>query len=98
MTIKGEKPCGYINPSHGKADGFAEYFFEQLKKGDKVNVGLNPNKDRFLSRIAATMEKNIAYWSGVNGAESARFDSVHGWCEEYGCKSYILLQQSYSAY
>ncbi|MDN5846649.1 MAG: hypothetical protein L0H53_10300 [Candidatus Nitrosocosmicus sp.] len=72
LTIKGEKPYGYINPSTEKADGFAEYFFEQINKGDKVNVRSNPNKDHFLSRIAAGNEKNIAYWSGANGAESAR--------------------------
>ena len=43
-----------------------------MKIGDKVNVRFNPNKDHFLSRIAKGMEKNIAYWSGANGAESAR--------------------------
>ncbi len=71
LTIKCEKPYGYIRPGANKADGFAAYFFEQIKIGDKLQVKLNPNKDHFLSRIAG-MEKNIAYWSGANGAESAR--------------------------
>jgi ferredoxin-NADP reductase len=72
LTIKCEKPYGHINTMTKKPDGFAAYFFEQMKIGDKVNVKFNPNKDRFLSRIAKGMEKNIAYWSGSNGAESAR--------------------------
>src|SRR6266516_2344930 len=72
LTIKCEKPYGHINPITRKPDGFAAYFFEQMKIGDKVNVRFNPNKDHFLSRIAKGMEKNIAYWSGANGAESAR--------------------------
>jgi hypothetical protein len=72
LTIKCEKPYGYIPPRASKADGFAAYFFEQIKIGDKIHAKLNPNKDHFLSRIAAGMEKNIAYWSGANGAESAR--------------------------
>jgi hypothetical protein len=59
-------------PRASKADGFAAYFFEQIKIGDKIHVKLNPNKDHFLSRIAAGMEKNITYWSGANGTESAR--------------------------
>ena len=72
LTIKDEKPYGYINPVTKKADGFAAYFFEQLKIGDKISIRLNPNKNHFLSKIAAGMEKDIAYWSGANGAESAR--------------------------
>ena len=72
LTVKREKPYGHINPITKKADGFAAYFFEQIKIGDKVSVRFNPNKDHFLSRIAERMEKNIAYWSGANGAESAR--------------------------
>jgi ferredoxin-NADP reductase len=72
LTIKDEKPYGYINPVTKKADGFAAYFFEQLKIGDKISIRLNPNKNHFLWKIAAGMEKNIAYWSGANGAESAR--------------------------
>jgi hypothetical protein len=72
LTIKCEKPYGHINPITRKPDGFAAYFFEQMKIGDKVNVRFNPTKDHFLSRIAKGMEKNIAYWSGANGAESAR--------------------------
>jgi hypothetical protein len=72
LTIKCEKPYGYIPPRASKADGFAAYFFEQIKIGDKIHTKLNPNKDHFLSRIAAGMEKNIAYWSGANGTESAR--------------------------
>ena len=43
-----------------------------MEIGDKVNVRFNPNKDHFLSRIEEGMEKNIAYWSGANGSESAR--------------------------
>jgi hypothetical protein len=52
--------------------GFAAYFFEQMKLGDKVNVTMNQSKNHFLSKIGTGMEKNIAYWSGANGAESAR--------------------------
>ena len=33
---------------------------------------LNPNKEHFLWKVAAGIEKNVAYWSGANGAESAR--------------------------
>jgi ferredoxin-NADP reductase len=72
LTIKCEKPYGHINPITKKADGFAAYFFEQIKVGDKVSVRFNPNKNHFLSRIDEGMEKNIAYWSGANGAESTR--------------------------
>jgi len=72
LTIKAEKPYGYINPRTGKADGFAAYFFEQVKIGDKTKVKFNPKKDHFLAKVAAGIEKNIAYWSGANGAESAR--------------------------
>jgi ferredoxin-NADP reductase len=72
LTIKDEKPYGYINPITKKADGFAAYFFEQLKIGDKISIRPNPNKNHFLWKIAAGMEKDIAYWSGANGAESAR--------------------------
>lgn len=72
LTIKREKPYGHINPITKKTDGFAAYFFEQMKLGDKVNVRMNPNKNHFLSKIGTRLEKNIAYWSGANGAESAR--------------------------
>jgi NAD(P)H-flavin reductase len=72
LTIKDEKPYGYINPITGKADGFSAYFFEQTRVGDKIKVKLNSSKDHFLSKIDAGIEKNIAYWSGFNGAESAR--------------------------
>src|SRR5215475_6748317 len=72
LTIKDEKPYGFINPTTRKADGFSAYFFEQMKIGDKVKVRLNNNQDHFLSKIASGTEKNIAYWSGSNGAESAR--------------------------
>jgi hypothetical protein len=72
LTIKDEKPYGYINPITAKADGFSAYFFEQPKVGDKIKVKLNSSKDHFLSNIDAEIEKNIAYWSGFNGAESAR--------------------------
>jgi hypothetical protein len=72
LTIKDEKPYGFINPTTQKADGFSAYFFEQTKIGDKVKVRLNQNKSHFLSKVAAGIEKDIAYWSGSNGAESAR--------------------------
>jgi ferredoxin-NADP reductase len=72
LTIKDEKPYGFINPTTHKADGFAAYFFEQMKIGDKVKVRLNQNKNHFLSKVAAGIEKDVAYWSGSNGAESAR--------------------------
>jgi ferredoxin-NADP reductase len=72
LTIKDEKPYGYLNPSTGKADGFAAYFLEQTKIGDKIDVRLNRAKNHFLWKIAAGLEKDIAYWSGANGIESAR--------------------------
>jgi NAD(P)H-flavin reductase len=72
LTIKSEKPYGYINPALKKADGFAAYFFEQAKIGDKVKVKFGLKKDHFLSKIVSGAEKDIAYWSGENGAESAR--------------------------
>ena len=73
LTIKDEKPYGYINPVLGKADGFAAYFFEQFKVGDKVSVKyVKAKKDPFLSKVASGVEKDIAYWSGSNGAECAR--------------------------
>ena len=72
LTIKDEKLYGYINPSTGKADGFAAYFFEQYGMGDKLKVRLNSTKNHFLSKIAAGIEKDIAYWSGANGAEPER--------------------------
>jgi len=72
LTIKSEKPYGYINPKLKKADGFAAYFHEQIKIGDKVKIKFSHKKDHFLSKIATGKEKNIAYWSGANGAESAR--------------------------
>lgn len=72
LTIKDEKPFGYINPTTRKADGFSAYFFEQKKIGDKVKIRLNQNKDHFLSKVTSGIEKNIAYWSGSNGAEPAR--------------------------
>ena len=72
LTIKDEKPYGFIDSTTHKADGFSAYFFEQIKIGDKVKVRLNRDKNHFLSKVAAGTEKNIAYWSGSNGAESAR--------------------------
>jgi NAD(P)H-flavin reductase len=72
LTVKCEKPYGYINPALKKADGFAAYFFEQAKIGDKVKVKFGLKKDHFLSKVSSGAEKDIAYWSGENGAESAR--------------------------
>jgi ferredoxin-NADP reductase len=72
ITIKDEKPYGYINPSSGLADGFAAYFLEQIKIGDIVRIRPDTRKDHFMSKIAEGREKDIAYWSGSNGAESAR--------------------------
>ena len=60
LTIKDEKPYGFINATTRKADGFSAYFFEQMKIGDKVKVRLNENKNHFLSRVAAGAEKNIS--------------------------------------
>ena len=59
LTIKDEKPYGFINPTTYKADGFAAYFFEQMKIGDKVKVRLNQNKNHFLSKVAAGIEKML---------------------------------------
>lgn len=72
LTIKEEKPYGYINPTSGKSDSFAAYFNEQAKLGDRFKLKLNPNKEHFLWKVASGIEKNLAYWSGANGAESAR--------------------------
>ena len=72
LTIKDEKPYGYINPVIGKADGFAAYFFEQFKIGDRISVKYSKAREPFLSKIASGEEKDIAYWSGSNGAECAR--------------------------
>ncbi|HJR83999.1 MAG TPA: hypothetical protein VJ772_01380 [Nitrososphaeraceae archaeon] len=72
LTIKEEKPYGYINPATGKSDAFAAYFNQQVKIGDKIKLKLNPSKEHFLSKVDSGIEKNIAYWSGANGAQSAR--------------------------
>ena len=72
LTIKEEKPYGYINPVTGKSEAFAAYFNQQVKIGDKIKLKLNPVKEHFLWKVAAGMEKNVAYWSGANGAQSAR--------------------------
>ena len=66
LTIKEEKPYGYINPATGKSDAFAAYFNEQVKIGDKIKLKLNPSKEHFLSKVDSGIEKNIAYWSGAN--------------------------------
>src|SRR4030095_173780 len=72
LTIKEEKPYGYINPISGKSDAFAAYFNQQVKIGDKIMLKINLVKEHFLWKVAAGIEKNVAYWSGANGAESAR--------------------------
>ena len=72
LTIKEEKPYGYINPVTGKPDAFAAYFNKQVKLGDKIRLKLNQSKEHFLWKVAAGIEKNVAYWSGANGAQSAR--------------------------
>ncbi|MDP9489330.1 MAG: hypothetical protein M3P28_03895 [Thermoproteota archaeon] len=72
LTIKEEKPYGYINPVTKKSDAFAAYFNQQVKIGDKIKLKLNPSKEHFLSKVDVGIEKNIAYWSGANGAQSAR--------------------------
>ncbi len=72
LTIKEEKPYGYINPGTGKSDAFAAYFNQQVKIGDRIELKLNPVKEHFLWKVAAGIEKNVAYWSGANGAQSAR--------------------------
>jgi hypothetical protein len=71
LTIKDEKPYGYINPKTGKADGFAPYFFEQVKIGDSLRLKPDLHSDHFMSKVAEGVEKDIAYWSGSNGGESA---------------------------
>lgn len=72
LTIKEEKPYGYINPISGKSDAFAAYFNQQVRVGDKITLKLNLVKEHFLWKVAAGIEKNVAYWSGANGAQSAR--------------------------
>lgn len=72
LTIKEEKPYGYTNPVTGKSDAFAAYFNQQVKIGDKIKLKLNPVKEHFLWKVAAGIEKNVAYWSGANGVQSAR--------------------------
>jgi hypothetical protein len=44
-----------------------------MKIGDKVKVKLNKSKTHFLLKILDHIETDIAYWSCVNGAESARY-------------------------
>ena len=72
LTIKEEKPYGYINPKTGKSDAFAAYFNQQVKIGSKIILKLNQVKEHFLWKVDAGLEKNVAYWSGANGAQSAR--------------------------
>jgi hypothetical protein len=72
LTIKEEKPYGYINPVTKKSDAFAAYFNQQVKVGDNIKLKLNSSKEHFLSKVDTGIEKNIAYWSGANGAQSAR--------------------------
>jgi ferredoxin-NADP reductase len=72
LTIKEEKPYGYVNPVTKKSDAFAPYFNQQVKIGDKIKLKLNPSTEHFLSKVDTGIEKNIAYWSGANGAQSAR--------------------------
>ncbi len=72
LSIKIEKPLGFVNPALKKADGFAAYFTEQIRIGDKVKIRPEKKRDHFLFKIASGVEKDIAYWSGENGAESAR--------------------------
>jgi NAD(P)H-flavin reductase len=72
LTIKEEKPFGYINPITGKSDAFAAYFNQQVRIGDKITLKLSLVKEHFLWKVAAGIEKNVAYWSGANGAQSAR--------------------------
>jgi ferredoxin-NADP reductase len=72
LTIKEEKPYSYINPITKKSDAFAAYFNQQVKIGDKIKLKLNPSEEHFLSKVDTGIEKNIAYWSGANGAQSAR--------------------------
>jgi ferredoxin-NADP reductase len=72
LTIKEEKPYGYVNPVSKKSDAFAAYFNQQVKIGDKIKLKLNPSTEHFLSKVDTGIEKNIAYWSGANGAQSAR--------------------------
>jgi hypothetical protein len=40
--------------------------------GNKLKVRLNTTKNHFLSKIATGIERDVAYWSGANGAEPAR--------------------------
>ena len=72
LTIKEEKPSGYINPVTKKSDAFAAYFNQQAKIGEKIKLKINPSKEHFLWKVDTGIEKNIAYWSGANGAQSAR--------------------------
>lgn len=72
LTIKEEKPYGYINPVTKKSDAFAAYFNQQAKIGEKIKLKLNPSKQHFMWKVDTGIEKNIAYWSGANGAQSAR--------------------------
>lgn len=72
LTVKFEKPYGHISPTLKKPDGFAAYFNEQMGIGDRVKVRLHKKRDHFLYKIVSGVHKDIAYWSGANGAESAR--------------------------
>ena len=60
LTIKDEKPYGYINPITGKGDGFAAYFFDQIRIGDKIRLKPSRSKTHFLSKVADGVEKDIS--------------------------------------
>ncbi|HVD07047.1 MAG TPA: FAD-binding oxidoreductase, partial [Nitrososphaeraceae archaeon] len=53
LTIKEEKPYGYINPVTGKSDAFAAYFNQQVKVGDKITLKSSLVKEHFLWKVAA---------------------------------------------
>ena len=44
----------------------------RLRSEIESKLKLNPVKEHFLWKVAAGIEKNVAYWSGANGAQSAR--------------------------
>jgi len=74
-TESGGSEENQVNRAYSIASSPSRDFIEltiKEEKGDRFKLKLNPNKEHFLWKVAAGIEKNVAYWSGANGAESAR--------------------------
>src|SRR5574339_141643 len=71
-TASGGTEENLVNRAYSIASSPLRDFNELVKLGDRFKLKLNPNKEHFLWKVASGIEKNLAYWSGANGAESAR--------------------------